>query len=93
MRLKAALIIDEEVRSGLFIASDATVHTSPQQGSIVLIYRNVAIERMSVFPPAPHSKSDAPRATFIRAWQDYPGARASLLSLDVKPSLAAPTER
>ncbi|MGQ0663310.1 MAG: hypothetical protein ACT4P2_06920 [Pseudomonadota bacterium] len=55
VRLKASLEIEGEVRAGLFLTADATGHMRPQQGSLVLVYRNAVIERMSVFPPSAHA--------------------------------------
>lgn len=54
VRLKVALSIGGEVIGGLFLYGDAATHTKMQQGSIVLVYRNVPIERMNVFPSNPH---------------------------------------
>lgn len=55
VRLRLALSIGGEVVGGLFLACDATTHTSRQQGSIVLVYRGMPIERMNVFPPNAHA--------------------------------------
>lgn len=55
VRLKAALRIRDEIVGGLFLVATASVHQTPQHGSLVLVYQDRVIERMDVLPTSPHT--------------------------------------
>lgn len=43
-----------EIVGGLFLSATASVHETPQHGSLVLTYLGSPIQRLDVFPTAPH---------------------------------------
>lgn len=55
VRIKLPLQIGEAIVSGLFLAGTASIYNSPQDGSLLLLYHGQVIERMNVFPTAPHA--------------------------------------
>lgn len=55
VRIKIPLEIGGEVRGGLALDCNASLHATPQQGALVLIYGGAPIERMSFNPPSPHA--------------------------------------
>ena len=50
VRINVPLSIGDEIVGGLFLKGTASVHNTPQDGSLILVYRNNVIERMSVNP-------------------------------------------
>ncbi len=55
VRISVPLQIGDAIVGGLFLNGTAPVHNVPQDGSLVLVYQGQRIERMSVFPRAPHA--------------------------------------
>ena len=55
VRISVPLQIGVAIVGGLFLAGTASVHNAPQDGSLVLQYQGQVIERMNVFPTAPHA--------------------------------------
>jgi hypothetical protein len=53
--LRIPLRIRIEIVGGFFLAGTASVHNSPQDGSLVLQYQGQPIERMNVFPTGAHA--------------------------------------
>lgn len=49
------LQISGAIVGGLFLKGTASVHNSPQDGSLLLVFQQQVIERMNVFPTAPHA--------------------------------------
>ena len=54
VRINVPLSIGDEIVGGLFLKGTASVHNTPQDGSLIPVYQNNIIERMNVCPPAPH---------------------------------------
>ena len=54
VRLRAPLRIGDEIVGGLFLTATASVHETPQHGSLVLVYQDRPIQRLDIFPAAPH---------------------------------------
>jgi hypothetical protein len=53
--ISVPLQISGAIVGGLFLKGTASVHNSPQDGSLLLVYQQQVIERMNVFPTAPHA--------------------------------------
>lgn len=55
VRISVPLQVGDAIVGGLFLAGTASVHNALQDGSLVLQYQGQVVERMSVFPTAPHA--------------------------------------
>lgn len=49
------LQIEGAIVGGLFLSGTASVYNRPQDGSLLLLFQKQVIERMNVFPTAPHA--------------------------------------
>ena len=89
VRISVPLQIGDAIVGGLFLAGTASVHNAPQDGSLVLQYQGQVIERMNVFPTAPHANPLDKRLSPRAARPNPPGVPAPLSFLGAQPSLAA----